>query len=68
MNSNMVKPEKLHHLHLVYDFTVPLNLKNNPYLMLISYIFGGKFVKKIEAKRASDQWSEKKLLAYIVKS
>ena len=25
MNSDMVKPEKLGHLHLVYDFTVPLN-------------------------------------------
>ena len=24
MNSNMVKPEKLDHLHLVYHFTVPL--------------------------------------------
>ena len=46
----MVKPEKLDHLHLVYDFTVPLNLKNNPYLLLISYIFGGKFVKKLKQK------------------
>ena len=26
MNSNMVKPEKLGHLHLVYHFTIPLNL------------------------------------------
>ena len=26
MNSNMVKPEKFDHLHLVYHFTVPLNL------------------------------------------
>ena len=24
MNSNMVKPEKFGHLHLVYHFTVPL--------------------------------------------
>ena len=24
MNSNMVKPEKFVHLHLVYHFTVPL--------------------------------------------
>ena len=24
MNSNMVKPEKFDHLHLVYNFTVPL--------------------------------------------
>ena len=24
MNSNMVKPEKFAHLHLVYHFTVPL--------------------------------------------
>ena len=28
MNSNMVKPEKYHHLHLVYHFTVPLNFVN----------------------------------------
>ena len=28
MNSNMVKPEKFHHLHLVYHFTVPLNIRN----------------------------------------
>ena len=26
MNSNMVKPEKVGHLHLVYPFTVPLRL------------------------------------------
>ena len=26
MNSNMVKPEKSGHLHLVYYITVPLNL------------------------------------------
>ena len=25
MNSNMVKPEKFGHLHLVYYFTVPLS-------------------------------------------
>ena len=25
MNSNMVKPEKIGHLHLVYHFTVPLS-------------------------------------------
>ena len=25
MNSNMVKPEKFDHLHLVYDFAIPLN-------------------------------------------
>ena len=29
MNSNMVKPEKFGHLHLVYHFTVPLNDKVN---------------------------------------
>ena len=33
MNSNMVKPEKIDHLHLVYHFTVPLN--NRP----ISYTY-----------------------------
>ena len=26
MNSNMVKPEKFDHLHLVYHFTVPLSI------------------------------------------
>ena len=26
MNSDMVKPEKFGHLHLVYHFTVPLNV------------------------------------------
>ena len=25
MNSNVVKPDKFHRLHLVYRFTVPLN-------------------------------------------
>ena len=25
VNSNMVKPEKFQHLHLVYHFTVPLS-------------------------------------------
>ena len=25
MNSNMVKPEKFDHLHLVYHFAIPLN-------------------------------------------
>ena len=25
MNSNMLKPEKFDHLHLVYHFTVPLS-------------------------------------------
>ena len=25
MNSNMVKPEKFGHLHLVYHFTIPLS-------------------------------------------
>ena len=25
MNSNIVKPEKIDYLHLVYHFTVPLN-------------------------------------------
>ena len=28
MNSDMVKPEKFSHLHLVYHFTVPLKHKN----------------------------------------
>ena len=28
MNSDMVKPEKFDHLHLVYHFTVPLNLED----------------------------------------
>ena len=29
MNSDMVKPEKFGHLHLVYHFTVPLKWCNN---------------------------------------
>ena len=29
MNSNMAKPEKFGHLHLVYHFTVPLKAKFN---------------------------------------
>ena len=32
MNSNMVKPEKFDHLHLVYHFTVPLSLFYRYYL------------------------------------
>ena len=28
MNSDMVKPEKFGHLHLVYHFTVPLSVCN----------------------------------------
>ena len=28
MNSNMVKPEKFDHLHLVFHTTVPLRLKS----------------------------------------
>ena len=28
MNSNMIKPEKSDHLHLVYHITVPLNIKD----------------------------------------
>ena len=35
MNSNMVKPEKSGHLHLVYHFTVPLKVKE-----LSSYLLG----------------------------
>ena len=31
VNSNMVKPEKFYHLHLIYHFTVPLKVyKQNP--------------------------------------
>ena len=43
MNSDMVKPEKFGHLHLVYHFTVPLtistkisNLIKNDFLKLNS--------------------------------
>ena len=43
MNSNMVKPEKFGHLHLVYHFTVPLKVMSN------FFIFHKKEVcKKIE--------------------
>ena len=34
MNSNMVKPEKFDHLHLVCHFTVPLRLAINPVILL----------------------------------
>ena len=34
MNSNMVKPEKCDHLHLVYHFTVPSRLAINPVTLL----------------------------------
>ena len=44
MNSNMIKPEKFHHLHLVYDFTVPLTFSRNNFffnwkLNIPSFIF-----------------------------
>ena len=42
MNSNMVKPEKLDHLHLVYHFTVPLK-KVIKYSKI--YIHGEKSMK-----------------------
>ena len=42
MNSNMVKPEKLDHLHLVYHFTVPLN--NDLKKTLTSWLFIGTWV------------------------
>ena len=29
INSNIVKPEKFDHLHLIYHFTVPLNVLKN---------------------------------------
>ena len=31
MNSDMVKPEKFGHLHLVYHFTVPLKFFIKPF-------------------------------------
>ena len=33
MNSNMVKPKKFGHLHLVYHFTVPLSFLISKNLM-----------------------------------
>ena len=37
MGSNMVKPEQVHHLHLVYHFTVPLNKILKKYLRKSSF-------------------------------
>ena len=37
MNSNMVKPEKFGHLHLVYHFTVPLS-KHRFKFLLFKYL------------------------------
>ena len=34
MNSDMVKPEKFGHLHLVYHFTVPLSFREQSSFML----------------------------------
>ena len=47
MNSDMAKPEKFGHLHLVYHFTVPLRIKNfdvlksgcRDVMVLISFTF-----------------------------
>ena len=40
MNSNIVKPEKFGHLHLVYHFTVPLRIANKAYVFAFaSYKF-----------------------------
>ena len=36
--SNMVKPEKFDHLHLVYHFTVPLNRKICDKIFFFRYI------------------------------
>ena len=39
MNSNMIKPEKFGHLHLVYHFTIPLtNLYSGPNEIMITNI------------------------------
>ena len=37
MNSNMVKPEKFDHLHLVYPFTVSLKVVSTIFL-LVSFL------------------------------
>ena len=34
MNSNIVKPEKFDHLHLVYYFTVPLKVESTRFLLV----------------------------------
>ena len=42
MNSNMVKPEKFDHLHLVYNFTIPLSM-----LLTLFFYFGFLLSKPI---------------------
>ena len=49
MNSNMVKPEKFGHLHLVYHFTIPLRfLKVYPInnLLLAQIIYAYNHIRK----------------------
>ena len=38
MNSNVVKPEKIDHFHLVYHFTVPLMVQKRAQLEHSSHI------------------------------
>ena len=47
MNSDMVKPEKFGHLHLVYHFTLPLLLKMLKYFEVMLNIFEFSHVKEI---------------------
>ena len=46
MNSNIVKPEKFGHLHLVDHFTVPLNIRDTMPLYLLNNFFSLKFCLK----------------------
>ena len=47
MNSNIVKPEKFGHLHLVYHFTVPLRIANKAYVFAFaSYKFAVILISK----------------------
>ena len=63
MNSNIVKPEKFDHLHLVYNFTVPLihicktlNLHslNTPLYLSGDGIFQNGFIGVMEKRHRND--------------
>ena len=42
MNSNMVKPEKIDHLHLVYHFAIPWRASGSERNKVVSKIFTSK--------------------------
>ena len=70
MNSNMVKPEKFGHLHLVYHFKIPLrtSILKNICKRLLLEVFYNKAVLKNNIHRtklASDKSSVKKIYQYV---